>query len=89
MGPQQDSAWDTEYIKRVHCAAASEVFKNMLAKTNNLDLFIYTLGQMLYIFFASSHPNYARWMVKYFLNLANVDSTHLGSGTLWRMEHSL
>lgn len=47
-------------------------------KTNNLRLFVYILGQMRYLFFACCRPNYARWMVRYFLNLVNVDTTHPG-----------
>ncbi|KAL2091652.1 hypothetical protein ACEWY4_013915 [Coilia grayii] len=47
-------------------------------KTNNLSLFVFILGQMRYLFFACNRPNYARWMVRYFLNLANVDKTHPG-----------
>ena len=47
-------------------------------RTNDLELFIYTLGQMLPIFFAGNRPNYSRWMVRYYLNLLNVDESHPG-----------
>ncbi len=30
------------------------------------------------MFFAGNRPNYARWMVKYHLNLLNIDKTHPG-----------
>ena len=33
---------------------------------------------MRYIFFACSRHNYARWMVRYYLNLVNIDVTHPG-----------
>ena len=45
-------------------------------------------GQMIWIvscslgecplFFTGNRPNYSRWMVRYFLNLLNVDDTHPG-----------
>ena len=47
-------------------------------RTNDLELFVYTLSQMLPIFFAANRPNYSRWMVRYYLNLLNVDNTHPG-----------
>ena len=47
-------------------------------KTNNLRLFIFILGQMRHVFFSCSRHNYARWMVRYYLNLANVDTSHPG-----------
>lgn len=47
-------------------------------RTNNLDLFIYSLGLMCHMFFATNHPNYARYMVMYHLNLMNVENTHPG-----------
>ena len=46
--------------------------------TNDLSLFIYCLGMMCPIFFAACRPNYARWMVRYHLNLLNMDITHPG-----------
>ena len=30
------------------------------------------------VFFFGSRPNYARWMVKYYHNLLNMDNTHPG-----------
>lgn len=47
-------------------------------RTNDLELFVYTLGEMCPIFFAGNRPNYARWMVRYYHNLMNMDSTHPG-----------
>ena len=47
-------------------------------RTNDIDLFIYALGQMIPIFFAANRPNYARWMVVYHLNLLNMHITHPG-----------
>ena len=47
-------------------------------RTNDLELFIYSLGEMCPLFFTTSRPNYARWMVRYYLNLLNVDQTHPG-----------
>ena len=47
-------------------------------RTNDLELFIYSLCEMCPLFFTTSRPNYARWMVRYYLNLLNVDQTHPG-----------
>ena len=47
-------------------------------RTNNIDLYIYALGQMCPIFFATHRPNYARWMTRYHLNLINMEHTHEG-----------
>ena len=42
-------------------------------RTNDVDFFIYCLGKMCSIFFSTNHPNYARYMVRYQLNLLNID----------------
>lgn len=47
-------------------------------KTNDIELFIYALAEMIPLFFATNRPNYSRWMVRYVLNLLNVDTTHPG-----------
>ena len=47
-------------------------------RTNDLDLFISALREIIPIFFAANRPNYSRWMVRYYLNLVNVDNTHPG-----------
>ena len=62
------------YIQAVHVY----LLFHRACRTNDLDLFIYALGQMRYSFFAGSRPNYARWMVRYHMNLLNVDKTHPG-----------
>ena len=46
--------------------------------SNDLDLYIYSLGEMCSVFFASGRPNYSRWMARYHLNLLNIDETHPG-----------
>lgn len=51
---------------------------NRACHTNDLELFIFALGEMVPIFFATSRPNYARYMTKYHLNLLNMDKTHPG-----------
>ena len=62
------------YIKLVH------LYLMMIraCKMASLDLFTYTLREMTNIFFACSRPNYSRWMVRYSLNLANINTTHPG-----------
>lgn len=62
------------YIKLVHL----HMMFTRACKTNNLQLFTYILGEMRYVFFACNRPNYARWMVRYYFNLLNVDSSHPG-----------
>ena len=47
-------------------------------KTNDLNIFIYVLGEMRCVLFACNRPNYARWMVRYQLNLLDVDNTNPG-----------
>ena len=62
------------YIKQVH------MYLMMIraCKMASLDLFPYTLREMTNIFFACSRPHYSRWMVRYSLNLANINTTHPG-----------
>ena len=45
-------------------------------RTNDVDLFVYALKQMIPIFFVIHRPNYTRWMVLYHFNLMNMDLTH-------------
>ena len=45
-------------------------------RTNDVDLFKFCIGEMCSIFFAAGRYNYSRWMVKYHLNLMNIDNTH-------------
>jgi hypothetical protein len=47
-------------------------------RTNDIDLFIYALHLICPIFFAVNKPNYARWTVRFLLNLLNMDETHPG-----------
>ena len=47
--------------------------------TNDLELFIFCLGKMCAVFFATSRPNCARWMNRYHLDLLNIDETHPGA----------
>ena len=47
-------------------------------RNNDVDLFIYALGEMCPIFFAGYGPNYARWVVRYYLNLVNMENSHPG-----------
>ena len=49
-----------------------------VCRTNDLDLFISGLSRICHLFFTTHRPNYARWMVRYSLNLQNMDTTHAG-----------
>ena len=62
------------YIKAVNLF----LIFNRACRTNDLELFTYAFGQMRPSFFAGNRPNYARWMVRYHMNLMNVDKTHPG-----------
>ena len=47
-------------------------------RTNDVDLFIYSLSLMCPVFFSANKQNYARYMVRFILNLLNMDTTHPG-----------
>lgn len=47
-------------------------------RTNNIDLFIWSLSTIIDLFFATNHVNYARWMSKYQLDLMHIEQTHPG-----------
>ncbi len=48
-------------------------------RTNDVDLFIFMLGEMIGIFFAANRQNYSRYnMCLYYLRLLNMDITHPG-----------
>ena len=44
--------------------------------TNDLKLFTFCLGKLCAIFFATSCPNYAQWMMRYHLDLLYIDDAH-------------
>ena len=52
------------YIKCVHMFLRF----NRACRTNDYDLFTFSLDEMCAVFFAANRPNYARWMVRYHLN---------------------
>ena len=62
------------YVKLVHLY----LMLIRACKIPSLELFTYILGEMRYVFFACNRQNYARWMVRYYLNLVNIDKTHPG-----------
>lgn len=47
-------------------------------RTNDFNLFVYSLYLMIPMFFVTNKHNYARWMVRYCLNLINIDRSHPG-----------
>ena len=54
-------------------------------RTNNLDEFMYSLGELIPLFFAADQQNYSRWMTRYQLNLMNANDkvkSHLENGGL-------
>ena len=51
---------------------------NRACRTNDVSLFIYSLEQLIPIFFSGNRPNYSRWMIRYHLNLLNAEESHPG-----------
>ena len=47
-------------------------------RTNDLELFIFSLTPIIDLFFATAHVNYSRWLTKFQLDLMNIDDTHPG-----------
>lgn len=47
-------------------------------RSNDVDLFVCALREIIPIFFAANRPNYSRWMVRFYLNLVNMEQTHPG-----------
>jgi hypothetical protein len=65
--------WFT-YIDLVH----QYFLLDRACRTNNVDLYIYSLAKICPMFFAANRPNYARWMTRYYLNMLNMENTHEG-----------
>ena len=47
-------------------------------RTNNIDLYIYSMTRIINLFFATNHVNYSRWLSKFQLDLLTNDDTHPG-----------
>ena len=47
-------------------------------RTNDIDLYIYTLTSIIDLFFATNHLNYSRWLTKFQLDLVNLEESHPG-----------
>ena len=47
-------------------------------RTNDIDLYIYSVTPIIDLFFATNHVNYSRWLTKFQLDLLNIDDTHPG-----------
>ena len=57
---------------------SSNIRYNRVYRTSDVDLYIYALEEMIPVLFAANRPNYSRWMVKYHLNLLNMEDSHPG-----------
>ena len=68
------AAYWVQYIDLVH----NFMLFSRACRTNDLGLFSHSLRDMCGLFFAAGRHNYSKWMVRYVLNLANIDSTHPG-----------
>ena len=51
---------------------------NCAMRSNNVQLFVSALFQISSLFFSTNHPNYARWMSRYALDLLNIDEAYPG-----------
>lgn len=47
-------------------------------RTNDINLYIYSVTPIIDLFFVTNHVNYARWLSKFQLDLLNMDDTHPG-----------
>ena len=47
-------------------------------RTSDLELFTYSLEKMCYVFLVTNRHNYAHYMVRYLLNLINIEDSHPG-----------
>ena len=47
-------------------------------RTNDIDLYTYSLTGLIGLFFATNHVNYSRWLTKFQLDLMNMDDSHPG-----------
>ena len=47
-------------------------------RTNDIDLYIFTLTAVIDLFFATNHVNYCRWLTKFQLDLMIIDESHPG-----------
>ena len=45
-------------------------------KMGDLEVFVSYLPKLTNIFFALNHPNYARWLVKYYDSILKLNETH-------------
>jgi len=53
-------------------------YSNCACHTNDVVLFTYYIREIAAVFFATNRHNYARWVVRYHLDLLNMDETHQG-----------
>lgn len=51
-------------------------------RTNDIQLFKFCLLRISSLMFAMNHQNYSRWIIKYYSNLVNIDTTHPGLSPL-------
>jgi len=60
-----------DYIQQFHLVERA-------IRTNDIDLYIRSLTDIIGLFFATNHVNYSRWLTKFQLDLLNVDNSHPG-----------
>ena len=65
------------WMMYLDCIQANQVFDRAV-RSNDLDLYVYSLTKLIHLFFATGHINYARWLTKFQMDLANIDNTHPG-----------
>ena len=51
---------------------------NRACRTNDGELYIYAVEELISVLFAANRPNYTRWVMKYHRNLLNMEDSHPG-----------
>ena len=51
---------------------------NRACRTNDGELYIYAVEELISVLFAANRPNYTRWVMKYQRNLLNMEDSHPG-----------
>ena len=51
---------------------------NRACRTNDGELYIYAVEELISVLFAANRPIYTRWVMKYHRNLLNMEDSHPG-----------
>lgn len=65
------------WITYIHFIKLFQEFSRSI-RTNDLELYISCLYKIASLMFSMNHHNYARWILRLYANLANIENTHPG-----------